>query len=187
MILYRELLLHTTEVLMPRRPVWFALSAFALLALAACAQQQAATPAPAPLTSDQQFIDRAALGTASEVQLGQLARTRAASPAVRAFGNRIIADHRQAHAQLNALERRIGLLPASSPLPRSQLAALFGADFDRQFMADQVKNHQEAIALFQAEAQNGRDPRIRRYASDTLPMLYRNLQQAQAIAARLGG
>jgi len=175
---------------MPRTPVWFALSAFALLALAACAQQQAAAPAPAtpaPLTSDQQFIDRAALGTASEVQLGQLARTRAASPAVRAFANRIIADHRQAHAQLNALERRIGLLPASSPLPRSQLAALFGADFDRQFIADQVKNHQEAIALFQAEAQTGHDPRLRRYASGTLPMLYRNLQQAQAIAARLSG
>jgi len=139
------------------------------------------------LTSDQQFVDRAALGTASEVQLGQLARTRAASPAIRAFGNRIIADHRQAHARLNTLERRIGMLPASSPPPRSQLAALFGADFDRQFMADQIKNHQEAIALYEAEAQRGQDPRLRRYASDTLPMLYRNLPQAQAIAARLGG
>jgi putative membrane protein len=176
------------EVPMPRSPAWFALSAFALLALAACAQQAAApAPAtPAPLTSDQQFVDRAALGTASEVQLGQLARTRAASPAVRTFGNRIIADHRQAHAQLSSLERRIGLLPASSPPPRSQLAALFGADFDRQFIADQVKNHQEAIALYEAEAQRGQDPRLRRYASETLPMLYRNLQQAQAIAAQLG-
>ena len=174
---------------MPRSPVRFALSAFALLALAACAQQQAAAPAPAapaPLTSDQQFVDRAALGTASEAELGQLARTRAASPAVRAFANRIIADHRQAHARLSTLERRIGLLPASSPPPRSQLAALFGADFDRQFIADQVKNHQEAIALYEAEARTGQDPRLRRYASETLPMLYRNLQQAQAIAARLG-
>jgi putative membrane protein len=176
------------EVPMPRSPAWLALSAFALLALAACAQQQAAAPpaAPAPLTSDQQFVDRAALGTASEAELGQLARTRAASPAVRAFANRIIADHRQAHARLSTLERRIGLLPASSPPPRSQLAALFGADFNRQFIADQVKNHQEAIALYEAEAQRGQDPRLRRYASETLPMLYRNLQQAQAIAARLG-
>ena len=174
---------------MPRSPARLAVSAFALLILAACAQQQAAAPpaaAPAPLTSDQQFVDRAALGTASEAELGQLARTRAASPAVRAFANRIIADHRQAHARLSTLERRIGLLPASSPPPRSQLAALFGADFDRQFMADQVKNHQEAIGLFQAESQTGQDPRLRRYANDTLPMLYRNLQQAQAIAARLG-
>jgi len=28
---------------------------------------------------------------------------------------------------------------------------------------------------------------LRKYASDTLPILYRDLQQAQAIAARLGG
>src|SRR5437879_13307157 len=74
----------------PRSPAWLAISVFALLTLAACAQQQATAPpaaTPAPLTSDQQFVDRAALGTASEAELGQLARTRAASPAVRAFAN----------------------------------------------------------------------------------------------------
>jgi putative membrane protein len=177
------------EVPMPHSPAWLAVSAFALLALAACAQQQAAAPpaaAPAPLTSDQQFVDRAALGTGTEVELGQLARTRAASPAVRAFANRIIADHRQAHARLATLERRIGLLPVSSPTPRGELAAKFGTDFDRQFIADQIQNHQEAIALYEAEAQRGQDLRLRRYASETLAMLYRNLQQAQAIAAQLG-
>jgi len=65
-------------------------------------------------------------------------------------------------------------LPASSPPPRSQLAALFGADFDRQFIADQVKNHQEAIALYEAEAQRGQDPRLRRYAF----ALTRNMSRA---------
>src|SRR5207248_506474 len=76
---------------------------------------------------------------------------------------------------------------AAAPPPPSQLAAQFGADFDRQFMSDQVKNHQEAVQLFEAEARTGQDPRLRKYATDTLPMLYRNLQQAQAISARLGG
>jgi hypothetical protein len=58
------------EVPMPRWPAWLAVSAFALVALTSCAQQAAAPPAaaPAPLTSDQQFVDRAALGTASEVE-----------------------------------------------------------------------------------------------------------------------
>ena len=76
-------------------------------------------------------------------------------------------------------------MPAAPPA--NQLAGLSGPQFDRAFMADQIKNHQEAIQLFQAEAQSGQDPRLRKYASDTLPMLYRNLQDAQAIAARLGG
>jgi putative membrane protein len=177
---------------MLRSPLPLALSALVMLALAACAEQQAAAPpppaaTPAPLSGDQNFVDRAALGTGSEIELGRLARTRAVSPAVRAFADRIIADHRQAHSRLNLIERRLQMVPATVPPPPNRLAAQFGANFDRQFMADQIKNHQEAIQLFQAEAQNGQDPRLRKYASDNLPMLYRNLQGAQAIAARLGG
>ena len=168
-------------------------SVIALLALVGCAQQQAAVPppaaaaAPAPLTSDQNFVDRAALGTSTEIELGHLAHSRAASPAVRAFADRVIADHREAHARLSRIERRIQMAAAPvspGPIP---FANLSGPAFDQQFMADQIKNHQEALQLFQAQARTGQDPRLRKYASDTLPMLYRNLQQAQAIAASLGG
>jgi len=175
---------------MPRTPAAFVLSVLALLALAACAQQQAVAPppaaGPAPLSSDQNFVDRAALGTGTEVDLGRLARDRAASPAVRAFADRIITDHHQAHAHLSRIGRRIQMAAMPVSPPPNRLAALSGTEFDRQFIADQVKNHQEAVQLFQAEAQTGEDPRLRKYASDTLPMLYRDLQQAQAIAARLG-
>jgi putative membrane protein len=176
---------------MARSPLKFVMAAFALV-VAGCAEQQAAAPAapaatPAPLTSDQNFVDRASLGTGTEVELGRLARSRAVSPAVRAFADRIIADHRQAHARLATIERRIQMAAAPVPPPPNNLGALSGINFDRQFMADQIKNHQEAVQLFQAEAQTGQDPRLRKYASDTLPMLYRNMQDAQAIAARLGG
>jgi putative membrane protein len=176
---------------MARWPLKFVLAALALI-VAGCAEQQTA-PAPpptataAPLTSDQNFVDRASLGTGTEVELGRMARSRAVSPAVRAFADRIIADHRQAHARLATIARRIQIAAAPVSPPPNNLAALSGLNFDRQFMADQIKNHQEAVQLFQAEAQNGQDPRLRKYASDTLPMLYRNLQDAQAIAARLGG
>ena len=174
-------------------PAAAVLAAFAALALAGCVQQEAAAPAPppaatsAPLTSDQNFVDRAALGTGTEVELGRLARTRAVSPAVRAFSDRIITDHGQAHARLTRTERSAHIAAIPAPPPPNSLTALSGPQFDRAFMQDQIKNHQEAIQLFQAEAQTGQDPRLRKYASDMLPMLYRNLQQAQAIAARLGG
>jgi putative membrane protein len=180
------------EIRMPRSPTSAVLWGLVLLALGGCAQRQAAVPAlppvatSAPLTGDQNFVDRAALGTSSEIQLGRLARTRALSPAVRSFAARIITDHRQAHARLKMIERHLQMAPTTAPAPQSQLAAQFGADFDRQFMADQIQNHQEAIQLFQAEAQAGQDPRLRKYASDNLPILYRDLQEAQAIAARLG-
>ena len=179
---------------MLRSPIPLALSALVLLVLAACAQQEAtapplpaSAPAPAPLSSDQNFIDRAALGTSTEVELGRLARTRALSPAVRAFADRIITDHRQAHARLRTLERRLQMVAGRVTLPPNRLTTLSGEDFDRQFMADQVQNHREAIQLFQDEARMGQDPRLRKYATDNLPMLHRNLQEAEAIRARLGG
>jgi putative membrane protein len=178
---------------MDRSPSLAVLAAFALLALAGCAQQQqAAAPAPqaatpAPLTSDQNFVDRAALGTGTEIELARLARARAVSPAVRAFADRIMTDHRQAHARLTRIERSIRMAAMPVALPANPLGSLSGPQFDRAFMADQIKNHQEAIELFRAETQTGQDPRLRKYASDMLPMLYRNLQAAQAIAARLGG
>ena len=179
---------------MLRSPIPLALSALVLLVLAACAQQEptapplpASTPAPAPLSSDQNFIDRAALGTSTEVELGRLARTRALSPTVRAFADRIITDHRQAHARLRTLERRLQMAAGRVTLPPNRLTTLSGEDFDRQFMADQVQNHREAIQLFQDEARVGQDPRLRKYATDNLPMLRRNLQEAEAIRSRLGG
>ena len=176
---------------MPRSPALAFLSALALLALAACAEQQASAPPPVavsePLSSDQGFIDRADNGTGSEIELGRLGRSRAQSAAVRAFATRILTDHRQAHSRLATIEQRIRMLPAEPPPPQGQLAAQFATDFDRKFVADQVKNHQEAIQLFETEARTGQDPRLRKYASDNLPMLYRNLQEAQALAAHLGG
>jgi putative membrane protein len=178
------------EMQMLRSPIPMALSALVLLALAACAEQEAAVPpppAPAPLSSDQNFVDRAALGTGSEVELGRLARTRAVSPAVRAFAARIVTDHRQAHARLKMLERRLQMAAGPVTPPPNPIATLSGTDFDRQFMADQVQNHREAIQLFQDEARMGQDPRLRKYATDNLPMLYHNLQEAEAIRARLGG
>jgi putative membrane protein len=179
------------EKQMLRSPIPLALSALVLLVLAACAEQEAAAPplpasAPAPLSSDQNFIDRAALGTSTEVELGRLARTRALSPAVRAFADRIITDHRQAHARLRTLERRLQMAAGRVTLPPNRLTTLSGEDFDRQFMADQVQNHREAIQLFQDEARMGQDPRLRKYATDNLPMLHRNLQEAEAIRSRLG-
>jgi putative membrane protein len=178
---------------MARWPATAVLTLIAVLAVAGCVQQEAAAPAPppaatpAPLTSDQNFVDRAALGTGTEVELGRLARARAVSPAVRAFSDRIITDHGQAHARLTRTERSTHMAAMPASPPPNALTALSGPQFDRAFIQDQIKNHQEAIRLFQAEAQTGQDPRLRRYASDMLPMLYRNLQQAQAIAARLGG
>jgi putative membrane protein len=172
-------------------------STLALVALAACAAgpiatAPAATPAvaataPLGVNSDQDFLDRAATGTGAEVELGRLARQRGVAPAVRTFGATIAAEHSQAHARLVGLARRLGMNPNATTPDLSRLTALSGANFDREFMVDQVNNQREALGLFEGEAQTGRDPQLRRFARDRVPLLQRDLRRAEDIAARLGG
>lgn len=58
----------------------------------------------------------------------------------------------------------------------NQLAVIVGA---------QIADHQSALTLFQREAVQGTDLRLKRFASNALPTLRERLQMAQA-AARMG-
>jgi len=67
-----------------------------------------------------------------------------------------------------------------------ELAQLSGPEFDRQFIADQVKDQREALALFENGANMAQDPRLRRFAREWLGALRRDLARAERIAAQLG-
>lgn len=63
--------------------------------------------------------------------------------------------------------------------------AASGAAFDRGFMEAQVKAHQEAIALFEAQANGGGDAELKAFAQKQLPALRNHLKQAQDLQAKL--
>ena len=60
-----------------------------------------------------------------------------------------------------------------------------GAAFDRGFIEAQVKAHQEAIALFEAQANGGGDAELKAFAQKQLPALRNHLKQAQDLQAKL--
>jgi putative membrane protein len=182
------------EAPMARSAARFSISTLALVALAACAAQPT-TPAPAPapppiiaapVNPDQDFLNRAVTGTAAQVELGRLAQRQGAAPAVRAFGSQIAAEHARMNARLTALSQRLGMVPNPVAPDLSGMAALSGPEFDRQFIADQVKNQREALGLYESEAQAGQNPRLRSVARESLPMLRRDLRRTEELAARLG-
>ena len=51
--------------------------------------------------------------------------------------------------------------------------------FDDRFLADQIRMHREAIALYRAQASGGSDPDLRQFASDQLPHLEHHLEMLQ--------
>ena len=67
------------------------------------------------------------------------------------------------------------------------LSTLKGAGFDRAYTKDMVAGHEKAIALFQMEAKNGRDPEVKAWAEKCLPTLREHLKLAKAAVKDVKG
>jgi putative membrane protein len=152
---------------------WLATSAFA-------GQRPQASP-------DQAFVKKAAVGGLAEVQLGKLAVERAASPDVKQFGQRMVDDHDQANQALMAVVEPKGIaVPTALDRQHRQaadrLAKLHGPAFDRAYIQHMVKDHEADVRLFRTEAQQGKEPELKRWAANTLPTLEEHLTMARNVA-----
>jgi putative membrane protein len=56
-----------------------------------------------------------------------------------------------------------------------------GAGFDEGYVAEQIKMHQEAIALFEQQSNAGTDPELKAFAAMQLPILREHLRQAEVL------
>lgn len=134
--------------------------------------------------ADEKFVHKACMAGMAEVKLGQLAVDQASSPEVRKFGQRMVDDHSRANRELMDICERKGLTPDKNMGRHHQelmerLSKLSGADFDRQYVSHLVKDHDEAIELFEREAKDGQDPDLRAYAEKALPTLREHQQMAR--------
>jgi len=136
-------------------------------------------------TGDKKFIEKAAEGGMAEVQLGQLATSKASSDDVRKFGQKMVDDHSKADDQLKQLATSKGVnlptnLDRSTKREMDKLSKLSGADFDREYMKNMVSDHKKDVSDFKSEASKAKDPDIKQFASSTLPTLEEHLTLAQS-------
>ncbi len=109
---------------------------------------------------------------------------------VRQYGEMLRKDHTQSLQKASGLANEIGV-PASSELSARQqkqfesLQKLSGEEFDTTFLSQMVRDHQENIAKFSAEAQNGSNPEVMAFAKETLPTLQAHLEHAQSVQSDL--
>jgi len=107
------------------------------------------------------------------------------------FARRMLDDHSKASAELKSIlsHRNISahddLMDPEHTNIKEQLRAAAGLDFDRLYMETMVRDHEQAVATFQAEAQNGGDPEVKAFAARQLPVIQEHLAQARNIASRL--
>jgi putative membrane protein len=135
---------------------------------------------------EKRFVKDALLGGMTEVELGKVALEKASGDAVKQFAQKMIDDHTKANEELKQLAAKESIeVPDALDSKRQsridKISKLSGADFDRAYIKDQVKDHQNDVREFQAEAQSGNDPGVKGFASKTLPVLEEHLRMVKEL------
>jgi putative membrane protein len=142
--------------------------------------------------SDQQFVTQASAAGLAEVNMARLALEQSNNADVKKLAQHIIDDHTKANTALNSLADKHRLLPAQGMDAQHQqlmqrLSQLRGEAFDRAFLDAMVKDHKDAVSLFERESKDGQDKDLKKFASDTLSTLKDHLSTVEKAAGHEKG
>jgi putative membrane protein len=140
---------------------------------------------------DQAFVKEAALGGMAEVDLGELASTKATDEKVKAFAQKMVADHGKANDELKALAASKQMmvpiaLDAKHKATHDRLAKMSGRAFDRAYVTDMVADHRKDVADFTHQAMTATDPDVKAFAAKTLPTLQEHLTMIEDLSKQVG-
>lgn len=139
---------------------------------------------------DRKFLDSAAQGALFEVTGGRAADRLSNNSAVRAFGRRMVVDHGREYRDLSRLA---GMLRVSLPRrpdadQRKTLelwSQLRNGPFSCAYAPGEVVDHMLDIQEYKEEVDKGRNPRVRHFAAQWLPVLRSHLHQAENVLQSL--
>lgn len=136
------------------------------------------------------FLKRSSQVNHAEIALAHLALEQSREKAIHTYAQTLIRQHGEAQRELQWLGRLLGLgLPRHADAQQQEQAArlrqLSGHTFDRAFAEAMVSGHVRAIAMFDHEAANGKDPLVRAYARRVLPDLEEHLAMARRLEHQL--
>ncbi len=142
----------------------------------------------AQAADDKDFVKDADKGNRFEVLAGELATKQGKHDMVKQLGKQISADHKKANEQLQkvASEKRfqIGGEPADKD-DLDDLAGKQGDEFDKKYVELMVKDHRKDIKDYQKQAEESKDPAVRKYAQDNIAVLQKHLQMSEQTQAAL--
>ncbi|HYC88722.1 MAG TPA: DUF4142 domain-containing protein [Thermoanaerobaculia bacterium] len=143
-------------------------------------------PSPILPSQDRDFLEHATEGSNAEIEIGKLARARGVRPEVRAYGERMIADHTAINQRLAAIAKKHRIILPTSlgdhQLSYDRLVDLHRDRFDKEFLQIMVEDHDQAAELFRRQAAGGADPELKAFAAQTHPLIVAHLDHAKSLA-----
>jgi len=138
------------------------------------------------MEDDTEFAVEVADGGMLEVQLGQLALTKASSAQVKEFAQTMIDDHSKANEELKTLAQQKnisipGALSEENQKKYDDIAEESGADFDKAYCEFMVKDHKEDVKKFKDAADDAKDAEVKSWAAGKVPVLEHHLSMAETM------
>ena len=114
-----------------------------------------AAPAASQDITDAQIASIVVTANQVDIEAGKLAASKAATPEVRKFGERMVVDHSGVNKAAVELATRLGVTPEDNPTSQAlksageknvaALSALTGAAFDKAYVDNEVAYHQQVL------------------------------------------
>lgn len=139
-------------------------------------------------SQDRNFVMQAGQIGMLEVELGRLAVQRGSSASVKQYGQEMVEEHTRANQELMqlAMQNQVELpteMTTQNTALMERLSGLSGRSFDTAYKQAMIESHNQAIALFQAQSQQGQDPELKAWATQKLPNLQAHLQMVNQMLA----
>jgi len=137
--------------------------------------------------NDASAMKQLAQGNLNEIAAGKTAQSKAQSPDVKNFGQKMVTDHGRMLEDLRSLAKKKDVaLPQDANMKDMAQMKLMerksGADFDREFMEHMVKDHEKDLKDVQDIAAKAKDPEFKAAVQKAIPTIRSHLELAQRIS-----
>lgn len=136
---------------------------------------------------DRKFIEEAAGSGMFEVQVSQLAASKATDANVKSYAGMLVDHHTAANNELVKIANaRKVELPAAPPRALrkdiEKLGKKNGAEFDKEYVREVgIKAHEKDIKKFEKASKDVKDAELKAFVDKTLPQLREHLAAAQKL------
>ena len=164
-------------------------SSVAMLSLNMMGQQPAGKNVSGP---DRAFAIMAAETDMAEIQISKMAEEKASSDEVKKLAQKLMEDHTKSSDAMKQIASAKGLpLPDKTDSKHEAIATRLegesGAQFDKDFLSSNSKDHHRVIAAFKKESMSGNDPEIKAFAKEFLPAIQEHSKMIdKAMASNMG-
>jgi putative membrane protein len=130
-----------------------------------------------------------------QMQEAQLAEQRATSPELKRYARDMVSSHRNIMSENQSLLSQAGITPSDNALSQqlrtdaqnemSTLEGLRGRDFDREYLDDQIRDHNKALELVDRIIPNIKNPQLKSHLQSARTRLEAHLREAEKIQQKM--